>query len=66
MTRGIEERTCKATIFVKDGRWIVPPEERPKNWERFGLLEVTEQAGGMAITAVEPTRFDPVTKHDVH
>lgn len=30
-------------VLMKDGRWIVPPLERPKGWERMGIAEQSNQ-----------------------
>ena len=33
------ENTSKCKTLVRDGRWIVPPDERPKNWESLNIPE---------------------------
>ena len=26
--------------LARDGRWLVPPQERPSGWSRYGLLDL--------------------------
>lgn len=35
----IEEQHGQVRQLSKDGKWLVPPSERPKGWERMGLKE---------------------------
>lgn len=34
------ENTNKGKTLLQDGVWLVPPSERPVNWERLGGLEL--------------------------
>lgn len=42
MTQGnpmIDSTPKPPRVFMRDGAWLVPPEERPKGWETMGLRE---------------------------
>lgn len=44
MTSESSPEAVRGVVFAKDGKWIVPPASRPKNWESYGLLEVSDPA----------------------
>jgi len=33
------ENTGECRMLVKDGRWVVPVEQRPRGWESWGVRE---------------------------
>lgn len=54
-------------ILMKDGCWLVPPEERPSGWERYALREpavsvaqdpTEEEVAGAVADAAEQMRHD--------
>jgi hypothetical protein len=50
-----DPNTLHCKVFMKDGHWLVPPEERPPGWERFGLLEECI-AEPISVPSLEPTQ----------
>lgn len=52
----MSDRTSGVTL-VKDGKWLVPPEQRPKDWERI-LPEPSAQTSALDRVVVETQARD--------
>jgi hypothetical protein len=48
------------TVLMRDGQWLVDPEQRPKGWERMGVRE--PEGAGPKPNALKELSSEPVTE----
>jgi hypothetical protein len=49
-----EAKLREPKVLMKDGKWLVPPEERPKGWERINLAPPKENAPNSSDSICTP------------
>lgn len=52
----MEDEKPRQIEMAKDGRWLIPPEQRPTNWQTMGLKEQEATAAVAVLESTEPPK----------